>query len=123
MILKEATVGGKVYLDWMEGEEALDESERVAFNYGPITNKVKIKLLHTTVNERGMPNGADVCKAAIDDLGLRVVNLKAADGTDLDTISKILAYPDKDLTLAYMIEMVGAIIWGKQAGEEVGLKN
>jgi hypothetical protein len=123
MILKEATVGGKIFLDWMESEKALDESERVAFNYGPISNKVKIRLLHQTVNERGIPNGADVCKAAIDDLGLKVVNLKAADGSELDTIQKMLAYHDKDLTLAYIIEMVGSIIWAKQTGEEVGLKN
>lgn len=123
MILKEATVGGKIYLDWMESEKSLDESEKVAFNYGPLSNKTKINLLHKSVNDRGVPNGGDVCKAAIDDLGLKVENLKAADGKELDTIAKILAYPDKDLTLAYMIEMVGTLIWAKQTGEEVGLKN
>lgn len=123
MILKEALIGGTVYLDWIDEENALPETERVAFDYGPIPNRVRVEMLHRTSNANGIPNGADVCKAAIDDAGKKVRNLKAADGTELDSIAKILAYPDKDIALAYMVELVGMQIWRRQAGEEKTIKN
>ena len=123
MILKEATIGGVVYLAWNENEMALPESERVGFNYGPLSNKVKIKLLHESGLGHSSPNGVDVCKAAIDDLGKKITNLKGANGEVLDTVAKCLAYQDADNELAYMLEIQGLTIWRRQMGEEVGLKN
>lgn len=118
MILQEAVIGGVVYLDYIEAEMALPESDRVAFEYRALTNREKIDLLHRTTNGRGMPNGADVCAVAVK----KIRNLNDAKGNPLDTVDKLLAYPDKDNSLAYMLVIVGARIWAKQSGEEV-LKN
>lgn len=123
MILHEALVGGTIYLDYIESEMELPESERVAFDYGAIKNRDRINLLHRSANASGMPNGADVCAAAIDGLGKKIRNLKASDGSELDTVAKLLAYADKDLAITYMLEIVGSHIWRRQAGGEVDLKN
>jgi lambda repressor-like predicted transcriptional regulator len=120
VILKEAIIGGTIYLDWIESENALPEAERVAFDYGSISNRKRIELLHKSAD--GIPNPADVALAAIDDMGKKVRNLKAADGTALDTVRKILDYPDDEMALATMIYAVGRRIWLKQFGGEQ-LKN
>ena len=122
MILKEATVGGTVYVDWLEDETKLPESERIAFDYGPISNRAKIDLLHNTRGTTTIPNGADVCKAAIDGTGRKVKNITTPTGDKLDTIEKLLAYNDDGNQIAYMIEIIGCEIWKRQSGE-VGLKN
>jgi hypothetical protein len=119
MIMKEATVGGTVHLDYLESEMALPEAERVAFDYRPLTNRERVDLLHRTTNSRGAPNGAEVCQVAV----TKIRNLTRADGQPLDTVEKLMAYPDKDNSLAYMIVIIGSRIWARQAGEEVGLKN
>jgi len=119
MVLKEATIGGTVYLDYLASEQELPESERVAFDYRPLTNRERTDLLHRTTNTRGFPNGAEVCKVAVK----AIRNLTKENGQPLDTIEKIMEYPDKDNTLAYMLILVGSRIWERQAGEGVGLKN
>jgi hypothetical protein len=119
VILHEAVIGGTVFLEYIESEMALPEAERVAFDYRALTNREKVDLLHKTTNGRGIPNGADVCVAAVK----KIRNLTRADGTPLDTVEKVLAYNDSDNWLAYMLVIVGAKIWSRQSGEEVGLKN
>lgn len=120
MILKEALIGGTVYLDYDKTEMALPENDRVAFCYRALTNREKVDLLHVACDEKGLPNFADVCKKAV----TSIKNLYAEDGvTPIDTIDKILSYTDKDNVLAYMLVIVGTKIWIRQAGEEVGLKN
>jgi hypothetical protein len=119
MILEEATIGGTVYLEYDEKEMALPEKERVAFDYRALTNREKIDLLHKSTGEWGIPNGADVCLVAV----TRVRNLAGKDGNVLDSIPKMLAYKDGNNRIAYMITLVGAKIWRRQSGEEVGLKN
>jgi hypothetical protein len=120
MILQEATIGGTVYLDYDDDEMALDEKDRVAFDYRALTNREKIDLLHRSTGSRGIPNGADVCLIAVK----KVRNLMQRDGkTALDTVGKLLEYPDVNNSIAYMLTIVGAKIWVRQAGEEVGLKN
>ncbi|MGV0982620.1 MAG: hypothetical protein ACOYB0_09685 [Polynucleobacter sp.] len=140
MILQEALVGGTLYLDYLESELALPEKERVAFDYRALTNKEKVKLIHGA--EGRFPNGADVCLVAVtavhnlkgivdnkkkggafDALKRIFDKEKIPDTVDLDTIEKILAYPDKDLTLAYVLEGIGTRIWFKQMGQEEELKN
>ncbi len=122
MILKEATIGGTIYVDWLEDETKLPEAERIAFDYGPLSNRVKIDLLHNSRSATGFPNGADVCKAAIDGTGRKVKNITTPTGEKLDTIEKLLAYNGEGNSIAYMIEIAGCEIWKRQAGE-VGLKN
>lgn len=120
MILQEATIGGTVYLDYDDDEMALDEKDRVAFDYRALTNREKIDLLHRTGGNRGIPNGADVCLIAVK----KVRNLLQRDGkTPLDTVQKLLEYPDVNNGIAYMLTIVGSKIWMRQSGEEVGLKN
>jgi len=123
MILQEAIIGGTIYLDYVESEMALPESERVAFDYGPIPNRVRVDLLHRTSNGNGAPNGLEVCRAAIDGNNKKIKNLFGEKKEVLDTVEKVLAYPDKDMVLAYMLEIVGMKIWRKQVGEDVDLKN
>jgi hypothetical protein len=123
VILKEATIGGTVYLDYLDSEMALPESERVAFDYGAISNKIRGVLIHKSTGESGIPLGADVCREAIDGTGNKIRNLTAADGTPLDSVAKLQSYHDKDLAIAYMLEVVGMQIWRRQAGEEVERKN
>lgn len=118
MILEEATIGGTVYLEYDEKEMALPEKERVAFDYRALTNREKIDLLRST-GEWNIPNAADVCLTAV----TRVRNLNSKEGAPLDTIAKCLAYHDKNNNIAYMLTIVGAKIWMRQSGEEVGLKN
>jgi len=120
MILQEAKIGGTVYLYYDSDEMALAEKDRVAFDYRALTNREKIDLIHRSSSDRGMPNGADVCAIAVK----KIRNLTKADGvTPLDTIPELLAYPDTNNSIAYMLTIVGAKIWVRQAGEEVGLKN
>ncbi|MFA5165409.1 MAG: hypothetical protein WC481_07595 [Candidatus Omnitrophota bacterium] len=119
MVLEEATIGGTVYLEYDESEMALPEKERVAFDYRALTNREKIDLLHKSTGEWGIPNGADVCLTAV----TRVRNLAGRDGAALDSVAKLLAYHDKDNKIAYMLTLVGAKIWRRQSGDEVGLKN
>ena len=124
MVLREATIGGVVYLDWNTVEMAKPEAERVTFQYGPLTNREKINLLHSSSGLGLMyPNGADVCLAAIDAKGLKIKNLSGAKGEVLDTVQKLLEYNDAGNETAYMVELVGVVIWRRQSGEEVGLKN
>jgi len=140
MILEEATVGGVVYVDYIEREMKLPEQERVAFLYRALTNREKIQLIHDARGKQ--PNGAEVASVAV----TGVKNLKGKpdkvkkDGVlekmktlfgvtdktelvDLDTIEKVLVYPDKGMELAYMVEVAGVTIWKRQSGEEVELKN
>jgi hypothetical protein len=119
MVLQEALIGGTVYLEYVEEEMSLPEMERVAFEYRALTNREKIDLLHRTTNSRGVPNGGDVCAIAVK----KIRNLAKADGTPLDTVEKILSYSDKDNSLAYMLFIVGSIIWRRQGGESINLKN
>jgi len=123
MIIQEATIGGTVYCEWDEKEMALPESERVSFDYGAISNRDKIDLMHKSYRTAGFPNGADVCLAAIDGKGKKIRNLKKADGTVLDTVAKCLEFNDADNFIANVIELVGYKIWRRQSGEEVELKN
>jgi hypothetical protein len=123
MILQEAKIGGKLYLDYDPAEMALPEAERVTFNYGPISNLRRVELLSNGLNKQGKPNYVEVCRAAIDELGKKVDNLKDKNGNALDTIEKILAWKDGGKTIAYMIVIIGHAIWEAQDGAEVGLKN
>lgn len=123
MILHEATIGGVIYLDWIDSEMALPEAERVAFEYGAISNRDKVSLIYKNMGGNTMPDPADVCMAAIDGLGKKVRNLKGPDGSPLDTIDKMLKCKDADLTIAYIIANVGMKIWARQNGGEEGLKN
>jgi hypothetical protein len=122
MILQEAKIGGTLYLDYDPDEMALPESERVAFNYGPISNRARVELLHKSINRNGYPNYADICKSAIDDLGKRIDNLKDSNGNDLDTIGKMLEWKDGGKGISLMITIIGRKIWDAQDGELV-LKN
>lgn len=119
MILQEATIGGVIYLDYLETEMALPEAERVAFEYRALTNREKVDLLHRTTNGRGVPNGGDVCLIAVK----KIRNLLDDKGNKLDTVEKLMSYPDKDNSLAYMLVIVGGRIWAKQSGDEVERKN
>lgn len=120
MILKEALIGGTVYLDYDEREMALPENERIAFDYRALTNREKINLLHKNINGIGRPNGAEICELSV----IKVRNLFYTDGkTPMDTIAKLLDYKDGGNTIAYMLTIVGAMIWNRQSGDEVGLKN
>jgi len=119
VILQEAVIGGTVYLDYIESEMEKPEAERVAFDYRALTNREKVDLLHRSTNGNGIPNGVDVCSIAVK----KVRNLFGKDETPLDTVEKMLAFNDADNVLAYMLVIVGAKIWRRQGGEEVGLKN
>ncbi|MBE3143206.1 MAG: hypothetical protein IMZ61_04680 [Planctomycetes bacterium] len=119
MILQEATIGGTVYLEYDDEQMKLPEAERVAFKYRVLTNKEKIDLIHKTQGVSGRPNGGDVCLTAC----TQVDNLMRSDGTALDTVIKMMAYPDVHNRIAYMLTIVGAAIWYRQTGEEAGLKN
>lgn len=122
MILSEATVGGVIYLEWIDSEMKLPEDQRVAFNYGVLTTRERIDLLHKTSNASGKPNGVDVCMAAIDRKGLKIKNLFGKDGAIIDTIEKCLSY-DSDTFLAYMLELVGLTIWDRQNITAAQIKN
>ena len=66
MILEEATIGGTVYLDYLDSEKAKPEAERVAFVYRALTNREKATLIHSTpIDKYGIPNGVDVCEKAV----------------------------------------------------------
>lgn len=119
MILERALVGGTIYLDYEPAEMALPEADRVAFDYGPISMQKRIELVYQGINKFGYPNPAAVCKAAIDDLGKKIRNLKAPDGEELDSIEKLLACKDGGKSIAYMITIVGRKIWDAQDGEGI----
>jgi hypothetical protein len=122
MILREATIGGVVYLEDFDDEMALPENERVAFPYGPLTTRERVDLIHRSANIAGQPNGADVCLAAIDGKGKKIINLRGKDGTVIDTVAKFMAY-GSDNTPAYILEIVGVTIWRKQNISEALIKN
>jgi hypothetical protein len=122
MILKEATIGGVVYLEEFDDEMALPENERVAFHYGPLTTRERVDLLHSTINGSGRPNGADVCLKSIDGKGKKISNLFGKDGSPVDTVSKCILY-STDNSLAYIIEIVGMHIWDRQNISEALIKN
>lgn len=122
MILKEATSGGIVYLDWSDSEMALPEEQRVAFPYGVLSTKERVALLHNTANGVGRPNGGDVCKAAVDGKGFKIKNLFTGEGIALDTVEKCLSYKT-DATLSYILEMAGIAIWDRQNISEAQIKN
>jgi hypothetical protein len=123
MVLKEAFVGGTIYLSWIKSEMALPEAERVAFDYGPISNRARLKLLHGGYNEDGTPDQVAICIEAIDKQDKKIRNLKNAQGEPLDTIEKVLDANGNDPFIAYMLTFVGNKIWAGQRGSEVGLKN
>ena len=122
MILKEATIGGVVYLDWVKSEMALPEKDRVAFEYGAISEGKRQELLNDSIGVDKMPDPAKICKAAIDDLGKKIRNLKAEDGTVIDTVEKLLARSN-DLMMTYLLYTVGRKIWVNQSGGSVDTKN
>lgn len=123
MILKEALVGGTLYLDWIEEENNKPIDERVAFEYGTLSSKQRVELIHKTVNSNGIPDPIAVCKMAIDGNGKKVKNLLSGDGKELDTIEKILDYKNADLSLAYILSMIGSKIWINQMGDSQVIKN
>jgi hypothetical protein len=122
MILAEATIGGVLYLDWIDSEMALPETERVAIEYGTITNKERIDLIHrSSIN--GLPNPSDIALIAIDGKGKKIRNLKGADGTILDTVQKCLSYNDEKMIISQIIYRIGTSIWLKQLLTDEQQKN
>lgn len=119
MILKEATIGGTYYPDYLESENAKPESERVAFVYKALTNREKIDLLDQVKGIGVEPNTVPLLMKAV----TSVRNIVTEDGTELDTIPKLLAYNDEGHQVDYLLCVASREIWKRQGMSEVLSKN
>jgi hypothetical protein len=117
MIMKEAVLGGTYWPDYLESERELPEDQRVTFVYKALTNREKIELLDEA---RGpVPHTVSLLKKCV--TGIR--NIGDGKGGDLDTIDKLLDYPDSDHTISYMLCIAAQEIWRRQGGTADLLKN
>jgi hypothetical protein len=117
MIMKEAVLGGTYWPDYLESERELQEDQRVTFVYKALTNREKIDLLDEA---RGpVPHTVSLLKKCV--TGVR--NIEDGKGGFLDTLDKLLGYPDSDHTISYMLCIAAQEIWKRQGGSVELLKN
>jgi len=117
MILKEAMLGGVWYVDYLKTEKAMPESDRVSIVYRALTNREKLELLDQA--QGPVPKTESILEKCV----TSIRNLTDSKGNPLDTLAKLLAYPDGDHTISYMLFIAAHDIWRNQGGNQEMLKN
>lgn len=110
--------GGIVYLDFMDEDKAKPDSEKPFMRYRPLTVLEMTKLKQGGYDDKHYPNLANVCRMAVEEVG----NFFSPSGEALDTIEKLLAFPNPEFVSSLAV-IAGSKIWNKMVLGDGEAKN
>jgi hypothetical protein len=110
--------GGKVYLDFLDEDKDKPDNEKPFMRYRPLTVLEMAKLKQEGYDEKGYPNLTTLCRMSVEEVG----NIFSPNGEALDTIKKLLAFPNPEFVSSIAV-LGGARIWNKMVLGDSEAKN
>jgi hypothetical protein len=119
MIMKEAVLGGSYWIDWLPSEQAKPESERVMFEYRPLTNRERLEIADKVMVDA---NGT-IRYPSIEIMKRCITGIRNLEDGSIDTFAKLMDHPGLDEHMLVILTIAAREIWQRQTGTGDLLKN